>query len=274
MAAEQLTATSYIAHHLTFNTQPLFGRDFWSINVDTIVTSVVLGVLAFGFLWWVVRGATSGVPDKRQAFVELCLDFVDEQVKGIFTHGDRNAFVAPAALTVFVWVVLMNAMDFIPVDWVAWFTEHVLHQPNWRPVPTADVNTTFALALSVWVLMIFFSIKSKGFFGWIQELLCAPFGIKPLWFAPFLIVFNLLFNLVEYISKPLSHSLRLFGNMYAGEIIFILLWIWAATGLAGVIFGSILAVGWAIFHILIVLLQAFIFMMLTVVYLSMAHEHH
>ena len=115
MAAEQLTPTSYIAHHLTFNTKSL-GSDFWSINVDTIVTSVVLGVLAFGFLWWVVRGATSGVPDKRQAFVELCIDFVDEQVKGIFTHGDRNKFVAPAALTVFVWVVLMNAMDFIPVD--------------------------------------------------------------------------------------------------------------------------------------------------------------
>jgi F-type H+-transporting ATPase subunit a len=273
MAAEQLTPTSYIAHHLTFNTKSL-GSDFWSINVDTIVTSVVLGVLAFGFLWWVVRGATSGVPSKRQAFVELCIDFVDEQVKGIFTHGDRHAFVAPAALTVFVWVVLMNAMDFIPVDWIAWFTENILHQHNWRPVPTADVNTTFALALSVWFLMIFFSIKAKGLFGWIHELLCAPFGIKPLWLAPLLVVFNLLFNLVEYISKPLSHSLRLYGNMYAGEIIFILLWIWAATGLAGTVFAGVLGAGWAIFHILIVLLQAFIFMMLTVVYLAMAHEHH
>jgi F-type H+-transporting ATPase subunit a len=274
MAAEQVTPTSYITHHLTFNTRPLGGADFWSINVDSVVTAVVLGVIGLGFLWWVVRGATSGVPGKRQAFVELCIEFIDEQVKGIFTHGDRHKFVAPTALTVFVWVVLMNAMDFLPADWVALFTEHVLHQHNWRPVPTADVNTTFALALSVWLLMIFFSIKVKGLGGWLHELLCAPFGIKPLWFAPFLIVFNLLFNLVEYISKPLSHSLRLYGNMYAGEIIFILLWIWAATGLVGTIFGSVLAVGWAIFHILIVLLQAFIFMMLTVVYISMAHEHH
>ena len=163
----------------------------------------------------------------------------------------------------------MNAMDFIPVDWIAWFSEHVLHQPNWRPVPTADVNTTFALALSVWLLMIYFSIKVKGLGGWIHELFCTPFGSNPLlWPA------NLLFNAVEYISKPLSHSLRLYGNMYAGEIIFILLWIWAATGLVGTIFGAVLAGGWAIFHILIVVLQAFIFMMLTVVYLAMAHEHH
>jgi F-type H+-transporting ATPase subunit a len=274
MAAEQVTPTSYIAHHLTFNTRPFLGAEFWSINIDSVITAVVLGVLSLGFLWWVVRGATSGVPNKRQAFVELCVEFVDEQVKGIFTHGDRNSFVAPAALTVFVWVVLMNAMDFIPVDWIAWFTENVLHQHNWRPVPTADVNTTFALALSVWLLMIFFSIKVKGLGGWIHELVCTPFGVKPLWVAPILIVFNLLFNLVEYISKPLSHSLRLYGNMYAGEIIFILLWIWAATGLVGTVFGSLLAAGWAIFHILIVLLQAYIFMMLTIVYLAMAHEHH
>jgi F-type H+-transporting ATPase subunit a len=273
MATEQLTPTSYIAHHLTFNTQPLFGPGFWSINVDSVVTSAVLGVLGIGFLWWVVRGATSGVPGKRQAFVELAIEFVDEQVKGIFTHGDRNRFVAPTALTVFIWVVLMNAMDFIPVDWIAAVTER-LGAAHWRPVPTADVNTTFALALSVWLLMIYFSIKVKGLGGWIHELLCSPFGVKPLWLAPLLVVFNLLFNLVEYISKPLSHSLRLFGNMYAGEIIFILLWIWAATGLVGTIFGGILGAGWAIFHILIVLLQAFIFMMLTVVYISMAHEHH
>jgi F-type H+-transporting ATPase subunit a len=269
MAAEQVTPTSYIAHHLTFNTKPFLGSDFWSINVDSVITSAVLGVIGFGFLWWVVRGATSGVPGRRQAFVELCIDFVDEQVKSIFTHGDRHKFIAPAALTVFVWVLLMNAMDFIPVDWIAWFTENVLHQHNWRPVPTADINTTFALALSVWLLMIYFSIKAKGLGGWIHELFCDPFGSNPLlWPA------NLLFNLVEYVSKPLSHSLRLFGNMYAGEIIFILLWIWAATGLVGTVFGSILAAGWAIFHILIVVLQAFIFMMLTVVYLSMAHEHH
>jgi len=268
MASEQpLTPTEYIKHHLTFNTKQLGEGGFWTLHVDTLVTSVILGVLTLGFLWWVVRGATSGVPNRRQAFVELAVDFIDEQVKGIFTHGNRHAFVAPAALTVFVWVLMMNAMDFLPVDIMAkvlgWFGI------RGRIVPTADVNTTFALALSVWLLMIFFSIKVKGLGGWVHELFCTPFGSNPLlWPA------NLLFNLVEYISKPLSHSLRLYGNMYAGEIIFILLWIWAATGLVGTVFGALLGVGWAIFHILIVALQAFIFMMLTVVYLSMAHEHH
>lgn len=268
MAAEQVTPTSYIAHHLTFNAKPIGDGGFWTLHIDTVVTSLVIGVLAFGFLWWVVRGATSGVPGRRQAFVEMCLEFVDDQVKSIFTHGDRHKFIAPVALTVFVWVFLLNSMDFIPVDWVAGLMGAIgVH--HWRPVPTADVNTTFALALSVWLLMIFFSVKVKGLGGWIHELFCSPFGSNPLlWPA------NFLFNLVEYVSKPLSHSLRLFGNMYAGEIIFILLWIWAATGLVGTIFGSLLATGWAIFHILIVTLQAFIFMMLTVVYLSMAHEHH
>jgi F-type H+-transporting ATPase subunit a len=225
-------------------------------------------VIGIGFLWWVVRGATSGVPNKRQAFVELLFDFIDDQVKGIFHHGDRNRFVAPLALTVFVWVVLMNAMDFLPADLVGLVT-HNVSDHGFRYVPTADVNTTFALALSVWVMMIGFAISAKGLGGWLHELFCAPFGSNPLlWPA------NFLFNLVEYVSKPLSHSLRLFGNMYAGEILFLLLWMWAATGLAGTIFGSILGLGWAIFHILIVLLQAYIFMMLTVVYISMAHEHH
>ena len=275
MAAEQVTPTSYITHHLTFNAHPVgAGGGFWTLHVDSLVTAAVLGVVGIGFIWWVVRRATPGVPGKLQAFMELLVEFVDDQVKGIFTHGDRHKFVAPVALTVFVWVVLMNAMDFIPVDWVAGFAKHVLRQPEWRPVPTADVNTTFALALSVWLLMIFFSVKVKGLGGWLHELVAAPFGLKPLWLAPLLAVFNLLFNLVEYISKPLSHSLRLFGNMYAGEIIFILLWIWAATGLAGTVFAGVLGAGWAIFHILIVLLQAFIFMMLTVVYIAMAHEHH
>ena len=268
-AGKELTPSEYIEHHLSFFTKPVSGEGgFWAINVDTLITAALLGILAFGFLWWVVRGATAGVPNKRQAFVELLIEFVDDQVKSIFHHGDRNKFVAPAALTVFVWVVLMNAMDFLPIDWVAGALRLIgIHE--WRPVPTADVNTTFALALSVWVLMIGFSIAAKGPLGWIHELFCAPFGSNPLlWPA------NFLFNLVEYISKPLSHSLRLFGNMYAGEILFLLLWMWAATGIAGTIFASLLGLGWAIFHILIVLLQAYIFMMLTVVYISMAHEHH
>lgn len=266
-APQQLTPTSYIGHHLAFREVSLGDSPFWTLHLDTLVTSVVLGLIGFGFLWLVTRRATAGVPSKRQAFVELAVGFVDDQVKGIF-HGNRS-FITPLALTVFVWVILMNAMDFLPIDIMAWVYENVFHQHNWRGVPTADVNTTFALALSVWVLMIFYSIKVKGLGGWIHELFGAPFGSNPLlWPA------NFLFNLVEYVSKPLSHSLRLFGNIYAGEIIFLLLWLWAATGVVGTAAGFLLGLVWALFHLLIVPLQAFIFMMLTVVYLSMAHEGH
>jgi F-type H+-transporting ATPase subunit a len=267
MAAEAgLTPTEYIGHHLTFNAKAIGDGGFWTLNVDTVATSILLGIIGFGFMWLVVRGATAGVPSKRQAFIEIVFDFVDEQVKGIF-HGARG-FITPLALTVFVWVLLMNAMDFLPVDWVALGTHHV-SEHGFRIVPTADVNTTFALALSVWLLMMFYTIKVKGFVGWIHEMFCAPFGSNPL-----LWIFNFLFNLVEYISKPLSHSLRLFGNMYAGEIIFLLLWMMAATSIAGTVFGALLGLGWAIFHILIVALQAYIFMMLTIVYIAMAHESH
>ena len=268
MATEYKSATDYIQHHLSFLTKPAEGGGFWSVNVDSVVTAVVLGMVGLGFLWWVVRGATAGVPGKRQAFVELLISFVDDQVKGIFHHGDRSRFIAPAALTVFVWIVLMNSMDFLPADWVA-AAFGLIGVREWRIVPTADVNTTFALSLSVFAMMIWFSIAAKGLGGWIHELFCAPFGSNVLlWPA------NFLFNCVEYISKPLSHSMRLFGNMYAGEILFLLLWMWAATGLVGTAFGFVLGLGWAIFHILIVALQAYIFMMLTIVYLSMAHEHH
>jgi len=268
MAAESaLTPTSYIQHHLTFLTKASGAGGFWSVNVDTVVTSIFLGVVAFGLMWMVTRKATAGVPSKTQAFVELTIDFVNEQVKGIF-HGDLK-FIAPLALTTGIWVLFMNAMDFLPIDVMGLFYEHVLHQHTWRGVPTADVNTTFALSLSVFALMVFYSIKVKGFGGWIHELFCSPFGGNPLlWVA------NFLFNIVEYVSKPLSHSLRLYGNMYAGEIIFMLLGLWAATGIAGTFFGAILHLGWSIFHVLIVVLQAYIFMMLTVVYLAMAHESH
>jgi F-type H+-transporting ATPase subunit a len=267
-AGKEFNASDYIQHHLTFFTRPVGEGGFWAINVDSVVTAAFIGILGMGFIWWVVRGVTSGVPNKRQAFVELAFEFIDDQVKGVFHHGDRHRFVAPAALTVFVWVLLMNAMDFLPIDILAtglgWLGAH-----EWRPVPTADVNTTFALALSVWFLMIGFAIAVKGLGGWIHELFCAPFGSNPLlWPA------NLLFNFIEYVSKPLSHSLRLFGNMYAGEIIFLLLWLLAATGIFGSVVAVVLGWGWAIFHILIVVLQAYIFMMLTVVYIAMAHEHH
>jgi len=274
MAAEkELDATSYIQHHLTFFAQPVSETGgFWTIHYDTIVTSVIVGVLVLGFIWLVTRRATSGVPSKTQAFVELTVEFINDQVKSLFHHDYR--VVAPIALTVFLWVLFMNAMDFLPVDIMAWIYQHVFHLHEWRSVPTADVNTTFALSLSVFGLMIFYSIKVKGLGGWLHELLATPFGIKPLWLSPLLVFFNLLFNLIEYISKPLSHSLRLYGNMYAGEIIFLLLGLWAATGITGVVVGGLLHVGWSIFHILIVALQAYIFMMLTVVYIAMAHEHH
>ena len=269
MSTEQtLTPSSYIELHLAFSAKSVGDGGFWTLHMDTLVVSGLLGMLVFGLLWLVVRGATSGVPNKRQAFVELLVVFVDDQVKGIF-HGNRHAFVAPMALTVFVWVLVMNAMDFLPPDISAWVYHNVFGQDHWRQVPTSDINATFALALSVWVLMIFFNIKVKGLGGWTHELFCTPFGSNPLiWPA------NFLFNLIEYISKPLSHSLRLFGNMYAGEIIFLLLGMWAATGLTGTLIGAVLSAGWGIFHILIVVLQAFIFMMLTVVYLAMAHESH
>jgi F-type H+-transporting ATPase subunit a len=258
--------SAYIQHHLTFLQKPVGDGSFWSVNVDTMVMSILLGVLGLGFIWLATRKATSGVPSKHQAFVELCVDFVNDQVKGIY-HGDSK-WVAPIALTVFVWVVLMNSMDFLPVDIMAWFYG-LLGLHNWRSVPTSDINTTFALALTVFALMIIFSIKSKGLGGWSKELFVAPFGNHFLLWPV-----NFLFQIVEYLSKPLSHSLRLYGNMYAGEIIFLLIGMLAAAGLAGMGFGILLNLAWAIFHILIVLLQAYIFMMLTIVYLAMAEEHH
>ncbi len=267
MATAYETPTEYIQHHLTFLTDSVGPGAFWTINVDTLVTSFLIGVLSFGFMWLVTRKATStGVPSKTQAFVELSIDFVNEQVKSVYNGTTK--LVAPIALTTFVLTLLMNAMDFLPIDIITTGLSAMgLHY--FRFVPTADVNTTFALALSVFGLMIFYSIRIKGFGGWIHELFCAPFGKNPILWP-----FNLLFNLVEYISKPLSHSLRLFGNMYAGELIFLLLGMWGATGVAGLIFGALLHLGWSIFHILIVVLQAYIFMMLAVVYIAMAHEHH
>ena len=271
MAAEtELNPSSYIQHHLTFFAEPVAQQGgFWTVHYDTIVTSLIVGVLVLGFVWAVTRKATSGVPSKTQAFVELTVEFVNDQVRSLFHHDYR--FVAPIALTVFLWVLFMNAMDFLPVDIMAWIYQHVFQLHEWRSVPTADVNTTFALSLSVFGLMIFYSIKNKGLGGWLHELVATPFGVKPVWLSPLLVLFNLLFNLIEYISKPLSHSLRLYGNMYAGEIIFLLIAMFAAAaGEMAVQWGAlafVTAVGlnlaWAIFHILIVVLQAYIFMMPT-----------
>ncbi|HEX6138635.1 MAG TPA: F0F1 ATP synthase subunit A [Casimicrobiaceae bacterium] len=266
MAASYDSPTDYIQHHLSFLVQPVEPGEFWAFNVDTMLTTAVVGVLTFGFMWLVTRKATTGVPSKTQAFVELAIDWVNEQVKSIYNGTTR--LVAPIAVTTFVLVLFLNAMDFLPIDIVSTGL-HAIGFDKFRFVPTADVNTTFALSLSVFGLMIFYNIKIKGIGGWLHELFCAPFGANPLLWP-----FNLLFNIVEYVSKPLSHSLRLFGNMYAGEIIFLLLGMWGATGLVGLVFGAVLHLGWSIFHILIVALQAYIFMMLTVVYIAMAHEHH
>src|SRR5690349_4950457 len=267
MATAYETPTEYIQHHLTFLTDSVGPGAFWTINVDTLVTSFLIGVLSFGFMWLVTRKATStGVPSKTQAFVELSIDFVNDQVKSVYNGTTK--LVAPIALTTFVLTLFMNAMDFLPIDIVTTGLNAIgVH--TYRFVPTADVNTTFALALSVFGLMIFYSIRIKGLGGWVHELFCSPFGANPILWP-----FNVLFNLVEYVSKPLSHSLRLFGNMYAGELIFLLLGMWGATGIVGLIAGAVLHLGWSIFHILIVVLQAYIFMMLAVVYIAMAHEHH
>ncbi len=289
-AGGEKTATDYIGHHLHFNEQMVGEGEhpFWNvIHFDMFIISLVLGILVAGTIWLVARKAHPGVPSKTQAFVELLFDFVDGQVKGMF-HGDRHSFIAPAALTVFLWVLAMNIMDLVPIDWLCGLAQIISGNTHiaFRPLPTADVNTTFALALSVWVLMIFFSIKAKGLGGWIHEVFGAPFGMPKLFkpkgalgfvgllASPLLLVANFLFNMIEYISKPLSHSMRLFGNLYASEVIFLLIGALAATGILGMFGSVILGAIWAIFHILVVPLQAFIFMMMTIVYLAMAHEHH
>ena len=272
--AEQHDASTYIQHHLTFFARPVGDSDggFWTIHYDTVITSLVLGVLVLGFIWLVTRRATPGVPSKRQAFVELTVGFVNDQVRSMFHHDYR--IVAPIALTVGLWVLFMNLMDPLPADIMAWIYANVFHLHVWRSVPTADVNTTFALSLSVLGLMIFYNIKNKGLGGWAHELYASPFGIRPFWAAPLLIAFNLLFNVIEYVSKPLSHSLRLFGNMYAGEIMFLLIALLASSGIAGAIGGAFVQAIWIGFDGFIAILQAYIFMMLTVAYIAMAHEHH
>ena len=265
--------TEYIEHHLTHNTGTVFGSGF---HWDSWLVSLALGLVFVTWFGLMARRATAGVPSKGQAFVEIVVEWVENQVKDVF-HGDRS-FIAPLALTIFMWVLFMNAMDLLPLDLAAGlitlFGGHeAAHHPYWRLVPTADVNTTFAMSIGVFILTIFYSIKVKGLGGWTIELFTAPFHAEGTLAKIALIIPNIILNLVEYISKPVSLAMRLFGNMYGGELVFMLIaglfasWL---TFLPGVIFGSV----WTIFHILIILLQAYIFMMLTVVYISMAHDHH
>lgn len=264
-SAENLTPGDYIAHHLTNLRISVGEGGFWTLNLDTIVMGWLVGIAGIGAFYLVARTATRGVPGRLQGFIELMVEFVDGTVRDIFP-GDRK-FLAPLALTIFVWVFMMNLMDLIPVDFVAKGTEAVgLH--NWKAVPTTDLNTTFAMSITVFILTLYFSLKAKGTGGFVHELFTAPFGGNPLFWLP-----NFVLNVIEYLSKPVSLAMRLFGNMYAGELIFILLAL-LGTSWAWFLPSAVLSAGWAIFHILIILLQAFIFMVLTVVYIAMAHEHH
>lgn len=265
------TASEYIVHHLGhFSTKHQDKIvDFSIINLDTIFWSVLAGVLGCLFMYLAARKATSGVPGRFQAAVEMIVEMVDNQAKSI-VHGDRT-FIAPLALTVFVWVALMNSLDFLPVDMFSAFFHFVGLDgviTHHRAVPTADLNGTMGIALGVFALMIFYSFKIKGFGGFIHELFAAPFGI---WLAPF----NLLLNIIEFAAKTVSLAMRLFGNMYAGELLFLLIALLGSTATAFGFLGHVVAGSlWAIFHILIVFLQAFIFMMLTLVYIGQAHEAH
>jgi F-type H+-transporting ATPase subunit a len=267
-SGKELTPSEYIQHHLTFFEKPIGDGGFWSINVDSLVTASLLGVVGLGVIWWIVRGATSGVPNKRQAFIEILIEFIDDQVKGIFHHGDRNKFVAPAALTVFVWVVLMNAMDFLPADLVALGTHHVSDH-GFRYVPTADVNTTFALSLSVWFLMIGFAIAAKGVGRLRPRIVLRAVRLESAALAGELPVQLRRVHLQAAVALAAAVRQHVRGRDPVPAALDV-----GGDRPRGTIFGSILGLGWAIFHILIVLLQAYIFMMLTVVYIAMAHEHH
>jgi F-type H+-transporting ATPase subunit a len=269
-AAHAPTASEYIVHHLghlsTQHQEKIV--DFSIINLDTVFWSVLMGVVGLTLMIIAARRATAGVPGRFQAFVEMIVEMVNDQAKNI-VHGDRT-FIAPLALTVFVWVFLMNSLDFLPVDLFSGIFRLFGAEPHFRIVPTADLNGTLGMSVGVLALMLYYNVKIKGLGGFIHELFCAPFGAHPaLWIA------NLGLNIIEFVAKTVSLGMRLFGNMYAGELVFLLIALLGSTATwwgfgMHVIAGSI----WAIFHILIVLLQAFIFMMLTLVYIGQAHEGH
>ncbi|MFY8274595.1 F0F1 ATP synthase subunit A [Pseudoalteromonas sp. SSDWG2] len=271
-AGEELTLTGYIQHHLTNGQVSIGDGWFWKLNVDTLAWSIGLGLI---FLWIFKRAAnkaTLGVPGKFQCFIEMVVEFVDQNVKDTF-HG-KSRLIAPLALTIFVWVFLMNLMDLIPVDFLPTLAGQIgvlsgavesSHDVYMKVVPTTDLNLTLALGIGVFMLIIFYSIRVKGLMGFIKELTLHPFSSKNMVVQALFIPVNFVLEFVTLIAKPVSLGLRLFGNLYAGELIFILI---AAIGL----FQLPLHFVWAVFHILVIVLQAFIFMMLTIVYLSMASE--
>ncbi len=281
-----LTSGEYIQHHLTNLTlgpkpdgswgiaqssAEAAEMGFWAMNLDSMFWSIVLGALFIWFFSRIAKKVTEGVPGTAQGFVEMVVEFVDENVQSSFSG--RNSMVAPMALTIFCWVFLMNFMDLIPVDLIPHaLTLFGIHFQ--KVVPSTDPNVTFGMSLSVFALMVFFSIKVKGLGGFAAELTMHPFESKnPLLKILFLPI-NFFLEFVGLIAKPVSHSLRLFGNMYAGEMIFILISLMFSGGAALILAGGTLQFVWAVFHILVITLQAFIFMVLTIVYMDMAHAHH
>ena len=275
-AGQGPTAGEYIIHHLTHlqNQKQTAIIDFSVFNLDSIFWATLLGVLTCFVLWRAAKTATSGVPGRFQAAVEILVEMVDNQAKSIVHNANSRRLVAPLALTVFLWIFMMNAMDLLPVDLLPVLTEAVGIKYQ-RVVPTADLSVTMGLSLSVLLICLFYNVKIKGFGGWVHELFSAPFGDKF-----YLYPINFLMQVIEFVAKTVSHGMRLFGNMYAGELIFMLIALMggaftlSATGV-GLFLGHIIAgTVWAIFHILIITLQAFVFMMLALVYLGQAHDAH
>ena len=273
------TAGEYIVHHL-HHLQSGHQKavvDFSVINLDSVFWSVLIGAFGCWLLWLAARKASSGVPGRFQAAVEVLVEMVDAQAKGIVHNATSRKLVAPLALTVFVWIFLLNAMDLLPVDLLPWIWQRLQgnHEAYLRVVPTADLSITMGLSLGVLIVCLVYNVKIKGAGGWVHELFTAPFGSHPALYP-----INFLMQIIEFVAKTVSHGMRLFGNMYAGELIFMLIALMggafalSGTGIA-LFLGHIIAGSvWAIFHILIITLQAFVFMMLTLVYIGQAHEHH
>ncbi len=279
-AANAPSAGEYIGHHLKHlqNKEMSGVIDFSVFNIDSIFWGFLLGVVGSFFLWKAAGKATSGVPGRFQAAVEILFEMVDTQAKGIIHNAESRKLVSPLALTVFIWIFLLNSMDFLPVDlfhslFVLTGLDSSIHY--FRVVPTADLSTTLGMSVSVLLICVYYNIKIKGFGGWFHELTTAPFGAHPILWP-----FNFVFQMIEFVAKTVSHGMRLFGNMYAGELIFMLIALMggtAAMSLTGILLpiGHVIAGSiWAVFHILIVALQAFIFMMLTLVYIGQAHDAH
>jgi len=296
MSSEAISSADYIKHHLTnwtYGQSPTTGEwgfahtaaeaksmGFMAIHVDTMLWSLITGFIFLYFFARAAKLASAGVPTGVQNFIEMIIEFIDTSVRGSFSS--KNDMVAPLALTVFVWIFLMNAMDLVPVDWIPSIAgiigETVFgmdpHHVYMKVVPSTDPNATIGMAFSIFFLVLFYSIKIKGIGGFTAELTMMPFQSKNKVVQALFIPVNFLLEFVSLIAKPISLALRLFGNMYAGEMIFILIAIMFSTGWVMGALGGVLQLGWAIFHILIITLQAFIFMTLTIVYLDMAHNDH